>query len=65
MVRGHPTGFTFDFNLIRLPVSDSDGYPIQTRGTAKYPWALLPRITLEHGDEARDVGKGLATTRTR
>ena len=26
------TGFTFDFNLIRLPVSDSDGYPIQTRG---------------------------------
>jgi putative flavoprotein involved in K+ transport len=31
------TGFTFDFSLVRLPVSDSDGYPIQKRGITKYP----------------------------
>jgi putative flavoprotein involved in K+ transport len=31
------TGFTFDFSLVRLPVSDSNGYPIQNRGITKYP----------------------------
>jgi putative flavoprotein involved in K+ transport len=31
------TGFMFDFSLVRLPVSDSDGYPLQTRGITKYP----------------------------
>jgi len=31
------TGFTFDFSLVRLPVSDFDGYPIQSRGITKYP----------------------------
>jgi putative flavoprotein involved in K+ transport len=31
------TGFTFDFSLVGLPVSDSDGYPMQTRGITQYP----------------------------
>jgi putative flavoprotein involved in K+ transport len=31
------TGFTFDFGLVRLPVRDLDGHPIQTRGITKYP----------------------------
>ena len=41
------TGFIFDFSLVRLPVSDSDGYPIQRRGISKYPglyFAGLPWI---------------------
>jgi putative flavoprotein involved in K+ transport len=31
------TGYAFDFSLVRLPVFDSDGYPIQSRGVTKYP----------------------------
>ena len=30
------TGFTFDFNWIKLPVFDEDGYPIQNCGVSKY-----------------------------
>ena len=30
-------GYTFDFSLVRLPVTDSDGYPIQQRGVTDYP----------------------------
>ena len=30
-------GYRFDFTLVRLPVCDSDGYPIQTRGVTQYP----------------------------
>ena len=25
-------GYTFDFSLVKLPVLDADGYPIQKRG---------------------------------
>jgi putative flavoprotein involved in K+ transport len=31
------TGYAFDFSLVRLPVFDADGYPIQTRGVTEYP----------------------------
>jgi putative flavoprotein involved in K+ transport len=31
------TGYSFDFSLVRMPVSDPDGYPIQTRGVSNYP----------------------------
>jgi len=30
------TGYSFDFNLVRLPVVDADGYPIQKRGVTDY-----------------------------
>jgi putative flavoprotein involved in K+ transport len=30
-------GFAFDFGLVKLPVFDSDGYPIQQRGVTAYP----------------------------
>ena len=30
-------GYAFDFGLIRLPVVDADGYPIQHRGVSEYP----------------------------
>lgn len=30
-------GYSFDFSLVKLPVTDSDGYPIQQRGVTNYP----------------------------
>jgi hypothetical protein len=30
-------GYAFDFILVKLPVVDSDGYPIQKRGVTRYP----------------------------
>ena len=30
-------GYAFDFNMVRLPVFDGDGYPIQKRGVTAYP----------------------------
>jgi putative flavoprotein involved in K+ transport len=31
------TGYSFDFSMVRLPVFDADGYPIQQRGITSYP----------------------------
>ncbi|TAI67031.1 NAD(P)/FAD-dependent oxidoreductase [Bradyrhizobium sp. Leo170] len=31
------TGYGFDFSMIKLPVTDGDGYPRQTRGVTAYP----------------------------
>ena len=31
------TGYAFDFSLVRLPVVDGDGFPIQTRGISAFP----------------------------
>jgi putative flavoprotein involved in K+ transport len=30
------TGYSFDFSMVRLPVCDADGYPIQERGVTAY-----------------------------
>jgi putative flavoprotein involved in K+ transport len=30
-------GYLFDFNFVRLPIFDSDGYPFQYRGVTDYP----------------------------
>ena len=30
-------GYSFDFSLVKLPVTDNDGYPIQRRGVTQYP----------------------------
>ena len=30
-------GYTFDFSLVKLPVTGGDGYPIQQRGVTQYP----------------------------
>jgi putative flavoprotein involved in K+ transport len=30
-------GYAFDFSLVKLPVLDNDGYPIQQRGVTRYP----------------------------
>jgi len=31
------TGYQFDFSLVKLPVFDEDGYPVQRRGVSEYP----------------------------
>lgn len=31
------TGYTFDFSLIKLPIGDERGFPIQRRGVTNYP----------------------------
>jgi putative flavoprotein involved in K+ transport len=31
------TGYSFDFSLVRLPVTDGDGFPIQMRGVTAFP----------------------------
>ena len=30
-------GYSFDFNMVKMPVFDGDGYPIQKRGVTAYP----------------------------
>ncbi len=30
-------GYSFDFNLVKLPVVDADGFPLQNRGATRYP----------------------------
>jgi len=31
------TGYSFEFKLVKLPVFDDDGYPVQKRGVTSYP----------------------------
>jgi putative flavoprotein involved in K+ transport len=31
------TGFSFDYRLIKLPVTDNDGFPVQENGISQYP----------------------------
>jgi putative flavoprotein involved in K+ transport len=30
-------GYNFDYSLVKVPVTDGDGYPIQQRGVTRYP----------------------------
>jgi putative flavoprotein involved in K+ transport len=41
-------GYTFDFGLVKLPILDPDGYPLQKRGATAYPGLFfvgLPWLT--------------------
>ena len=31
------TGYSFDFSLVKLPIFDAEGYPIQKRGVTEHP----------------------------
>jgi putative flavoprotein involved in K+ transport len=31
------TGYSFDYSIVRLPIFDADGYPIQQSGVTRYP----------------------------
>src|SRR6516164_7516339 len=51
------TGYAFDFSMVRLPVVDDDGFPIQTRGASAYdglffiglPWLHTAKSGLIYG----------------
>src|SRR5262249_9536937 len=64
------TGYSFDFSLVRLPVTDRDGFPIQTRGVTGYPglffvglpWLHTAKSGLIYGlsEDARYVADRIA-----
>ena len=64
------TGYTSDFSLVKLPVTDADGYPIQRRGVTKHeglyflgmPWLHNRRsgILFGVGDDAEYLATHIA-----
>jgi putative flavoprotein involved in K+ transport len=64
------TGYRFDFSLVKLPVVDGDGYPIQQRGVTDYdglyflgmPWLYSRRsgILFGVGDDAAYLANHIA-----
>jgi putative flavoprotein involved in K+ transport len=65
------TGYSFDFSMVRLPVFDKDGYPVQKRGISDYrglyfvglPWlhnaksGLLFGLIEDAGHVATAIGR--------
>ena len=51
------TGYSFDFSIVKLPVVDSDGFPVQTRGVSAHrglffvglPWLHTAKSGLIYG----------------
>lgn len=64
------TGYTFDFSLVKLPVVDADGYPIQKRGVSDFeglyflgmPWLHSRRsgILFGVGDDGAYLAEHIA-----
>jgi len=69
------TGYAFDFSLVRLPVFDADGYPIQSRGVTEYPGLFFVGLPWLHnaksgliygvGKDARYVAEAIASDQYR
>ena len=67
------TGYSFDFSMVRLPVTDSDGFPIQTRGVSAFPGLFFVGLPWLHtaksgliyglGEDARCVADRIAERR--
>ncbi len=63
------TSYAFDFSLVKLPVLDRDGFPIQTGGVTAYPglyfvgmpWLPTAKSGLLYGvrDTARSIAKNI------
>jgi putative flavoprotein involved in K+ transport len=68
------TGYNFDFSLVKLPVVDGDGYPIQKRGVTEYdglyflgmPWLHSRKsgILFGVGDDAAFLAAHIALRST-
>jgi len=64
------TGYSFDFSLVKLPVVDKDGYPLQKRGVSEFeglyflgmPWlhSRSSGILYGVGDDAAYLGAHIA-----
>jgi putative flavoprotein involved in K+ transport len=53
------TGYRFDYGIVRLPVLDGDGFPIQSRGVTAYPglcFVGLPWMPAERSGFLLGVG---------
>jgi putative flavoprotein involved in K+ transport len=67
------TGYSFDFSLVRLPVTDADGFPVQTRGVTAFPglffvglpWLHTAKSGLIYGlsEDARYIADRIAGRR--
>ena len=67
------TGYTFDFSMIALPVTDGDGFPIQTRGVSAFPGLFFVGLPWLHnaksglifgvGEDARYIADRIAARR--
>jgi putative flavoprotein involved in K+ transport len=67
------TGYSFDFSMIKLPVTDSDGFPVQTRGVTAFPrlffvglpWLHTAKSGLIYGlsEDARYIADRIAEQR--
>ena len=66
------TGYKFDFNIVKLPVFDKDGYPQQKRGVTEYPGLYFVGLPFLHtgksglllgvGDDAAHVVSAIASS---
>ncbi len=64
------TGYKFDFSLVKLPIFDEDGYPVQKRGVTEYPGLFFVGLPFLHtsqsgliagvGDDAAHVVSAIA-----
>jgi putative flavoprotein involved in K+ transport len=57
------TGYKFDFNLVKLPTFDEDGYPVQMRGVTEYPGLYFIGLPFLHTTKSgllRGVGEDAA-----
>jgi putative flavoprotein involved in K+ transport len=64
------TGYRYDYSLVKLPVFDEQGYPVQDRGVTAYPglyfvglfWApsIKPGTLAGVGDSARHIAISIA-----
>ncbi len=65
------TGYKFDFSLVKLPIFDEDGYPVQKRGVTGYAGLYFIGLPFLHtiksgllsgvGDDAAHVASSIAT----
>ena len=66
------TGYRFDFSLVKLPIVDEDGYPLQKRGVTEYPGLYFIGLPFLHklksgllsgvGDDAAHLVSMMATS---
>ena len=46
------TGYKFDFDLVKLPAFDEDGYPVQKRGVTAYPGLYFVGLQFLHNGKS-------------
>jgi putative flavoprotein involved in K+ transport len=69
------TSYEFDFSMVKLPIFDADGYPIETRGITEYPGLFFVGLPWLHnaksglifgvGSDAAYVAESIARDRYR